>query len=531
MTPNDVKIVAENIDDFIEVPDGIERLRKAVLALAVSGKLVAQDSKDGIAETLFLQIQAERSKTDRTTDRKKKAKESTLVAPEEAPFDIPKSWQWVRLGTVTNYGRTEKMKGGKVENGTWILELEDLEKDGGRLLSVVEYPQRKPQSDKNIFRKGDVLYGKLRPYLNKVIVAGRDGISSSELLPLRWYGNGSPEYLRLVMLSDYFFEHVNQRTYGMKMPRLGTEDGQNAPIPLPPLSEQVRIVKKAEELMSRIDELEVKKREWGEVRTRLARSAMQSLGKGESKIAFEHLSELVRTPADLKELEGALLTLAVSGQLAPQDEKDGVADELFKQIQSKRVKMNKQVVIEDKDELFPIPSIWSWVRLEDVFDVRDGTHDSPKYHTTGYPLVTSKNLYYGALDFLNVKYVSQADYKKINERSKVNRDDILFAMIGSIGNPVIVDTDMEFSIKNVALFKYYDRKLSEPNFLLTYLRYAAQNMRAVSAGGVQSFVSLGFLRGYPFPLPPLAEQKRIVKKVEEVMSLVDKLKPLVAVEK
>jgi type I restriction enzyme S subunit len=103
-------------------------------------------------------------------------------------------------------------------------------------------------------------------------------------------------------------------------------------------------------------------------------------------------------------------------------------------------------------------------------------------------------------------------------------------MIGSIGNPVILDTDIEFSIKNVALFKYFDRKLVVPNFLLIYLKYASVNMRKVSAGGVQSFVSLGFLRQYPFPLPPLAEQKRIVAKVEELMMLINYLKSVIEVK-
>lgn len=241
------------------------------------------------------------------------------------------------------------------------------------------------------------------------------------------------------------------------------------------------------------------------------------------KIVADNINDFIEVPNGIDRLRKAVITLAVSGKLVPQEKSEGAAEELYNQIQIKRVKIKKIIEIESKDKLFTIPSNWKWSRLEDIFDVRDGTHDSPKYYDTGYPLVTSKNLYYGNLDFLNVKYVSEADYKKINDRSKVDRDDILFAMIGSIGNPVIVNTDIEFSIKNVALFKYYDRNLTEPNFLLIYLKYAAERMKTISAGGVQSFVSLGFLRGYPFPLPPIAEQKRIVKKVEELMMKIDEL--------
>jgi len=148
---------------------------------------------------------------------------------------------------------------------------------------------------------------------------------------------------------------------------------------------------------------------------------------------------------------------------------------------------------------------------------------SPKYSTEGFPLVTSKNLSDGYLNLANINYISEIDHIKISERSKVDRDDILFAMIGSIGNPVIVDVDIEFSIKNVALFKYYSKSLSVPRYLKFYLEIASHNMKKQANGGVQSFVSLGYLRKYLFPLPPLAEQKRIVNKIDELMILCDKL--------
>ena len=170
-----------------------------------------------------------------------------------------------------------------------------------------------------------------------------------------------------------------------------------------------------------------------------------------------------------------------------------------------------------------LPETWTWTRLNDVFDVRDGTHDSPKYVSDGFPLVTSKNLYTGRLDLTDVKLISAEDHRQICDRSKVDREDILFAMIGSIGNPVIVDVEPNFSIKNVALFKYYDRNLSEPSFLHLYLIHASERLKRITAGGVQSFVSLGFLRKYPFPLPPLAEQKRIVARVEELLRWCDTL--------
>jgi len=136
-----------------------------------------------------------------------------------------------------------------------------------------------------------------------------------------------------------------------------------------------------------------------------------------------------------------------------------------------------------------------------------------------YPLVTSKNIYGGVLDLSDVKLISAEDHAQISARSKVDRNDILFAMIGSIGNPVLVDTDLEFSVKNVALFKYYAAPLSCPAYLLLLLQTEVKGIRERAAGAVQSFVSLGQLRSAVVALPPLAEQLRIVTRVNEIRSL------------
>ncbi|HLP96031.1 MAG TPA: restriction endonuclease subunit S [Saprospiraceae bacterium] len=233
--------------------------------------------------------------------------------------------------------------------------------------------------------------------------------------------------------------------------------------------------------------------------------------------------------ARLREL---ILDFAIKGKLVPQRNEEGSAEDLFKKINIAREKLIKEGKVKkykpktieaEKEENSQLPVNWKLTSLIDVFDVRDGTHDSPKYQSDGYPLITSKNLYNGQLDFNDVNYISEIDHLKISERSKVERYDILFAMIGSIGNPVIVDTDREFSIKNVALFKYYDKDLSCPEFLQIFLKHAAVEMKAKALGGVQSFVSLGLIREFKFYLPPLEEQKRIITKVNELMSICDRL--------
>ena len=168
------------------------------------------------------------------------------------------------------------------------------------------------------------------------------------------------------------------------------------------------------------------------------------------------------------------------------------------------------------------PNKWETTLLGQVCDVRDGTHDSPKYFTEGYPLVTSKNVTSGKINFTDCSLISEEDYNKINERSKVDFGDILMPMIGTVGKPVIVDVDAEFAIKNVALIKFYeDSKVT--NILVKALLQSDYFDRVVLSklrGGTQKFISLGDIRRLEICLPPMEVQKQFAT----FMAQVDKLK-------
>ena len=159
---------------------------------------------------------------------------------------------------------------------------------------------------------------------------------------------------------------------------------------------------------------------------------------------------------------------------------------------------------------FPLPQGWVWARCHDVIDVRDGTHDTPNKVDSGIPMVTSKNLKPYGIDFEDITYISQEDYEAIERRSRVDDGDILFAMIGTIGNPVLVKKDRPFSIKNVALFKIDEIKVHVPFFkFMSCSTVITQQLDVNSRGGNQKFVSWSSLRKMQIPLPPLPEQKRI----------------------
>ena len=188
------------------------------------------------------------------------------------------------------------------------------------------------------------------------------------------------------------------------------------------------------------------------------------------------------------------------------------------EVRSVQVENLKKTVAVDA---FKESKSWVMTTLGEYYDVRDGTHDSPKYVESGFPFVTSKNLKSGKLDLSNVKYIAQQDYESINKRSKVDVGDILMAMIGTIGNPILITDEPFYAIKNVALFK--TNSAQSPKFLQYFLNLpdTINKMIADAKGTTQKFVGLGYLRAFPLSVPPLAEQQRIVAKLDAAFAKID----------
>ncbi|MDD4979125.1 MAG: N-6 DNA methylase [Gallionella sp.] len=170
----------------------------------------------------------------------------------------------------------------------------------------------------------------------------------------------------------------------------------------------------------------------------------------------------------------------------------------------------------------PIHPDWPMVEMGEVCDVRDGTHDSPKYVLEGYPLITSKNLKNGFIDFTDVNLITREDLEAINKRSKVDAGDLLMPMIGTIGNPVIADVSREYAVKNVALIKFPPGCQVDNRFLKDVLDSAEMQNRfeQQASGSTQRFISLGFIRKLQIPLPPLATQQTIAAEIETEQALV-----------
>ncbi len=242
-----------------------EALKKSILQEAVQGKLVPQDPSDEPAEALLERIRAEKQLLIKEGKIKKDKHESVIFRrdnshyekldgverciDDELPFEIPENWCWARLGSISSYAETkQKINAANADSDIWGLDLEDIEK-GGRLIERKTVGERKAIGDKTVFSKGDILYSKLRPYLLKILVAPECGICTPEIVPFQMYGGIVSEYIVNYLRSPYVDNLINSITYGVKMPRVGTETMTTLFVPIPPLAEQQRIVQRIEELL------------------------------------------------------------------------------------------------------------------------------------------------------------------------------------------------------------------------------------------------------------------------------------------
>ena len=258
-----------------DTPDAIPSLRHFILDLAVRGKLVEQDPNDEPASELLKQIVAEKARLVKAGKSKKS--KSKQVDRFNTLFELPKSWKWTTLSYLFLYDAGVKRQPKNLNQKLWLLELEDIEKDSGRLLVRITASERESKSTKSEFRVGDILYGKLRPYLNKVLVADRPGYSTTEIVALRPFLRLCPQYCALALRRPDFVDYVTRLGQGTKMPRLRTEDAAIAPFPLPPLAEQHRIIAKADELMALCEQLEAARTKRETTRDRLTAASLARL--------------------------------------------------------------------------------------------------------------------------------------------------------------------------------------------------------------------------------------------------------------
>ena len=486
-----------------------EQLKASILQYAIQGKLVEQRPEEGTGEELYQQIQAEKQ---RLIKEKKIKNEKTLaeITEGEIPFDIPDSWKWVKLGDCTGYAQTkEKVSPKDITGDMWSLDLEDVQKDTGAILVKTKASERRISGDKVKFHKGQVLYSKLRPYLKKILVAPDEGICTPELVPFDTYLIDE-NYIAYVLRSPHIDYVINSVTYGVKMPRVGTDTMTNLLIPLPPLAEQKRIVAKIEELLPYVDRYAA---------------------------AYEKLEQFnAKFPEDMKK---SILQYAIQGKLVEQRPEEGTGEELYRQIQEEKKRLIKEGKIKKEkplpeiaeDEIpFDIPESWKWVRFSEIMSTMSTGPFGSMLHKTDYiekgiPLVNPANMVNGKIVPSDKMMISEETRRRLSSYI-LHAGMIVLGRRGEMGRCAVVTekedgwlcgTGSFFMEPSMSLYVYYVVSLFSSPYVKFYLG-------GESVGTTMSNLNHTILSKMPIPLPPLAEQRRIVAKLDEILPLCERLK-------
>lgn len=526
-------INGETFDLMATAPQGVAKLRELILSLAVRGKLVPQNTKDGSASSLLGRVDAEYKRLVARGEARH-GKQLPPISNNELPFKIPISWAWARLGRLTNFGATDKAT--DVAEDTWVLDLEDIEKATSKLLRRVTFAERHSLSAKNAFRTDDVLYGKLRPYLNKVIVADRAGVCTTEILPFRCFGPSDASYFCVVLRSPDFLNYVNGKSYGMKMPRLGTEDGRRALIPLPPLAEQHRIVARVEELMGLCDELEAQGRLQDEQHAQLVSTLFDALATSTSpeelaanwQRVASHFDLLLDRLEAVDALEQTILQLAVRGLLVAQNPTEySVATARKEPVRQAATGWSTRSadLSRKPNAPFMAPHGWEWVAFDTVVECLNGyAFKSEWFKPHGVRLVRNVNVMHGHLDWTDTACVDEHRAKEFRRFGLVEGDIVL-----TLDRPIISSGLKLAEIRPADLPCLLLQRVAKltpraglitHRFLMLWL-CSSHFLSALDPGrsnGVPH-ISTRQIGAIPFALPPIPEQHRIVARVEELRGL------------
>ncbi|HEN4527228.1 TPA: restriction endonuclease subunit S [Streptococcus agalactiae] len=504
-----------------------EQLKASILQRAMEGKLVPQDPTDEPASELLKRIKAEKENLIADGKIKRDKKETELfrgadgkpyeklsdgtIKEVEVPYDIPASWEWVRLRNISSLNFFPNISGDKIPNYSWVLDMEDIEKETGRLVRK-NYKTEKSsyKSNKVYFSKDTVLYAKLRPNLKKVIISDEDGFATTELIPIKIFGGISAEYMRYCMISPSYYFNIIKSVYGVKMPRVNATFLNSTLLPLPPLSEQKRIVEQIERALEKVD------------------------AYSES---YNKLQELDKSFPD--KLKKSILQYAMQGKLVPQDPNDEPVEVLLEKIQAEKQKLYEEGKLKKKDleELvvtkgddnspykevpYNIPKSWEWVRLGNISSLNFFSSISGDKIPNDSWVLDMEDIEKETGRLVRKNYKTEKSSYKSNKIS-FSKDTILYAKLRPNLKKVIISDENGFATTELLPIKVFG------NISLDYIRYCMIspfyyfNIIQSVYGVKMPRVSSGFLNSTLLPLPPLTEQQRIVSKISQVFSVIESL--------
>jgi len=536
----------ENLDLIATAPAGIQKLRGLILELAVRGKLLPQDPNDEPASELLKRIAKERARFGST-----KRKASPIPLRHEWPFELPGGWEWSLFGEIAEIergGSPRPIKSYLTDDphGLNWIKIGDTDKGGKYITAAEDKIRRSGLSKTRMVYPGDFLltnsmsFG--RPYITQIEGCIHDG----------WLRIGPPgdldkDYLYSLLSSPFVRKLFVEAAAGAVVMNLNADKVRELPIPLPPLAEQHRIVAKVDELMALCDRLEAEQADAGAAHARLVATLLGTLTQSADAAELaanwqrlaEHFDTLFTTEASLDALKQTILQLAVMGKLVPQDPNDEPASELLKRIATERARLEAEGIckrskplppVGDDEWPFDLPAGWEWVRLGTLLS-KLGAGSTPLggkqvYVNEGVKFLRSQNVWNDGLRLDDVALILPEVHLKMSG-THVEAGDLLFNITGaSIGRCAAVP--QSFDTGNVSQHVTIIRLVSPDTrqFLHSVLtsNLVQQTVMDVQVGVSREGLSIGKLAQFVIPLPPLAEQHRIVAKVDELLALCDRLK-------
>lgn len=486
-----------------------EQLKASILQYAIQGKLVEQRPEEGTGEELYQQIQAEKQ---RLIQEKKIKKEKTLaeIAEDEIPFEIPESWKWVRVGEIFahNTGKAMNSSAKKVDKPGRIkrfITTSNLYWNSFDFSSVKEMFFSDDELERCTVTKGDLLMCEGGAYYGRTAIWNYDYdiCFQNHVHRLRPY---KAIELRFFYNLFYFYKSMNMmNAKGTAMPGLSSQTLHQMVVPLPSLAEQKRIVAKIEELLPLVDRYAA---------------------------AYEKLEQFnAKFPEDMKK---SILQYAIQGKLVEQRAEEGTGEELYQQIQTekqhliaeKKIKKEKPLAEISEDEIpFDIPESWKWVRWGNLsFSIQYG-YNAPAKQAGRIKMVRISDIQNGKVIWDSVPFCDIRDEDL--SIYLLAENDILFARTGgTVGKSYIVKEIPEEAIYAGYLIRTRYSDMLCPEYLYYFMQthlYWIQ-LRNGTIATAQPNCNGQTLSKMILPLPPLAEQKRIVAKIEELLPLCERLK-------
>lgn len=525
-----ISLVVEHFDNLLSTPEDVEQLNRAILQMAMQGKLSMQNSEDEPAIDLLDRLSKQKSES----DKQKSRLNSDRYKIDNKPFDLPSSWEWTKLGDVclpSQYGWTTKASD---FGNFYFVRTTDISSTEILDWDTVPYCQEEPPNiDKYLLKDGDIVISR----------AGSVGISLLVKDPLpavfasyliRFRPLIDEKYVSLFLRSPLYWQSISDNVLGIAVPNVNAAKLSQMDFPLPPLAEQRRIVARVEELFVQTRAL-AKELEHSRIELDgLNKSALSHLLASETPEEFnqhwhfvaEHFDLLFQAPEHVAPLRQSILELAVRGKLTRREAGDESAGELLKRISEEKEDKGKPLpVIKDSAKPFDLPEGWEWARFPEIGELGRGKskhrpRNAPFLFEDGkYPFVQTGDVAQSGGHIR--KYSTMYSEQGLAQSRMWNKGTLCITIAANIAETGILEFDACFPDSVVGFVP--SSIIGDAEYFQYFIKVAKSQLESYAPATAQKNINLGILQDLLIPLPPLAELKRIVKRVEQLLSLCDAL--------